>query len=108
MCAHVRTCAMCVQKGFQSVRAMCVRVADLRCVTCESNFARFWVIKGLILDCFGQNLPQSYPFAINVHVRVRNEFWAKRTRACDVQAAENRVCECACVRGKKSSQLTVC
>ena len=30
------------------------------------------------------------------------EFWAKRTRACDVRAAENRVCECACVRGKKS------
>ena len=34
------------------------------------------------------------------------EFWTKRTRACDVRAAENRVCECACVRGKKSSQLT--
>ena len=34
------------------------------------------------------------------------ELWAKRTRACDVRAAENRVCECACVRGKKSSQLT--
>jgi hypothetical protein len=32
---------------------------------------------------------------------------AKRTRACDVRAAENRVYECACVRGKKSSQLTV-
>ena len=31
---------------------------------------------------------------------------AKRTRACDVRAAENRVCECACVGGKKSSQLT--
>ena len=31
---------------------------------------------------------------------------AKCTRACDVRAAENRVCECACVRGKKSSQLT--
>ena len=36
------------------------------------------------------------------------KFWAKRTRACDVRAAKNRVCECACVRGKKSSQLTVC
>ena len=33
---------------------------------------------------------------------------AKRTCACDVRAAENRVCECACVQGKKSSQLTVC
>ena len=33
---------------------------------------------------------------------------AKRTRACDVRAAKIRVCECACVRGKKSSQLTVC
>ena len=33
---------------------------------------------------------------------------AKRTRACDVRAAENQVCECACVRGKKSSQLTDC
>ena len=33
---------------------------------------------------------------------------AKRTRACDVHEAENRVCECACVRGKKSAQLTVC
>ena len=31
----------------------------------------------------------------------------KRTRARDVRAAENRVCECACVRGKKLSQLTV-
>ena len=31
---------------------------------------------------------------------------AKCTRACDVRAAENRVCECACVRGQKSSQLT--
>ena len=51
---------------------------------------------------------KSYPFAINVRVRVRNEFWAKRTRACDVRAAENPVCECACVRGKKSSQLTDC
>ena len=36
------------------------------------------------------------------------EFWAKRTRACDVRAAENRVCECACVRSKNSSQLTAC
>ena len=36
------------------------------------------------------------------------EFWVKRTRACDVCAAENGVCECACVRGKNSSQLTVC
>ena len=35
------------------------------------------------------------------------KFWAKRTRACDVRAAESRVCECACVRGEKSSQLTV-
>jgi hypothetical protein len=33
---------------------------------------------------------------------------AKRTRACDVHEAKNRVCECACVRGKKSAQLTVC
>jgi hypothetical protein len=32
----------------------------------------------------------------------------KRTLACDVRAAEDWVCECACVRGKKSSQLTVC
>jgi hypothetical protein len=32
---------------------------------------------------------------------------AKRTRACDVRAAENRVCECAFVRGKNSSKLTV-
>ena len=32
---------------------------------------------------------------------------AKRTRACDVRAAENRVCECPCVRGQKSSQLTL-
>ena len=32
---------------------------------------------------------------------------AKRTRACDVRAAENLVCECACVRANKSSQLTV-
>ena len=35
-----------------------------------------------------------------------NQILAKRTRACDVRAAENQVCECACVRGKKSSQLT--
>ena len=32
---------------------------------------------------------------------------AKCTRACDVRAVENQVCECACVGGKKSSQLTV-
>ena len=37
-----------------------------------------------------------------------NQILTKRTRACDVRAAENPVCECACVRGKKSSQLTVC
>ena len=36
-----------------------------------------------------------------------NQILAKRTRACDVRAAEIRVCECACVRGKKSSQLTL-
>ena len=71
-----------------------------------------------------QNLLQNYFFAKNVSVRVRIlinrtrttahvrdacaiRSLAKRTRACDVRAAENRVCECACVRGKKSSQLTV-
>jgi hypothetical protein len=32
----------------------------------------------------------------------------KRTCACDMRAAENQVCERACVRGKNSSQLTVC
>ena len=26
-CAHTRKCAICVQKGFQNVRAMCVRAA---------------------------------------------------------------------------------
>ena len=31
---------------------------------------------------------------------------AKHALACDVRAAENRVCECASVRGKKLSQLT--
>ena len=46
------------------------------------------------------------------HTHKRTRAWAirilaKRTRACDVRAVENRVCECACVRGKNSSQLTV-
>ena len=30
-----------------------------------------------------------------------------RSHVAHVRAAKNRVCECACVRGKKSSQLTV-
>ena len=47
-------------------------------------------------------------FNSSVRVRVRNEFEAKRTRACDVRAAEIKVCECACVRPKKPSQLTLC
>ena len=76
-------------------------------------FARFWVKKGPILDfilpgkCkksakFASKLPLCYKRACAIRIL------AKRTRACDVRAAENRVCECACVRGKKSSQLTVC
>ena len=35
-------------------------------------------------------------------------FWAKRTSACDLRAAEIEVCECACVRPKNPSQLTLC
>ena len=35
-------------------------------------------------------------------------FWAKCTRACNVRAAEIEVCECACVRPKNPSQLTLC
>ena len=38
------------------------------------------------------------------------EFWVKCTRACNVRAAENRVCECACVRAceaknRRNSQI---
>ena len=78
-------------------------------------FARFWVKKGPILDFilpgkykksakFASKLPLCYKRACACAIRIL----AKRTRACDVRAAENRVCECACVRGKKSSQLTDC
>ena len=49
---------------------------------------------------------KNYSFAKNVRVRVRNEFWAKRT--CDVRAAQIKVCECPCVRPKNPSQLTLC
>ena len=61
-CVHVRTCVMCVRKGFQSVRAMCVRAADLRCVTCESNFARFWVKKGPNFGLFWAKFASKLPF----------------------------------------------
>ena len=49
-----------------------------------------------------------YPIFIPIHITKKNpSLWAKvrvgvqilakRTRACNVRVAENRVCECACV-----------
>ena len=64
-----------------------------------------WHASLFIKDCKNfSKLPFCYKRACACAIQIL----AKRTRACDVRAAENRVCECACVRGKKSSQLTVC
>ena len=110
--AHAHVCdvrAKRLLKRACDVRA-CGRPGVRRAI---AIFARFWVKKGPILDFilpgkykknakFASKLPLCYKRACAIRIL------AKRTRACDVRAAENRVCECACVRDKKSSQLTVC
>ena len=48
-CAHTRMCAMCVRKGFQIVRAMCVRAAIFLVCDMQSQFRTFLDKKGLIL-----------------------------------------------------------
>ena len=86
--AHVRARShVCdVRAKRLSKRACDVRACGrLRCETCDRNFARFGIQKRVQFWTF---LTINVPFVINVRVRVRNEFWAKRTRACDVRAAE--------------------
>ena len=50
----IRTCtrAMRVQKGFQNVRAMCVRAAVIYVCDVRSQFRTFWGKKGPVLDFF--------------------------------------------------------
>ena len=114
--AHVRACThVCDVRAKRLLKRACdVRACGRPGVRLAiAIFARFWVKKGPILDFifpgkykknakFASKLPLCYKRACACAIRIL----AKRTRACDVRAAENRVCECACVRGKKSSQLT--
>ena len=51
-CACKKAFKTCVQKGFQNVRAMCVRAAVIYVCDVRSQFRTFWGKKGPVLDFF--------------------------------------------------------
>ena len=78
-CAHTRTCAMCVRKAFWNVCAMCVRAADFECVTCDCNFARFWVKKGPNLVLFWAKFASRLPFCHErAYIPIKLLKWQRR------------------------------
>ena len=64
--------------------------------------SKFWWLDEGAFANFGKKHTHKHTRACAIRIL------AKRSCACDVRAAEDWLCECAFVRGKKSTQLTVC
>ena len=148
MCAHTRTCAMCVRKALWNMRAMCVRATIFQVCEVQSQFSTFFSKKDqnfsfphCFLQVLGQKIQElsiptmfsmlfhglivpEFKLVISIHKKSENFSFKnllllkracasapwileKRTRACDVRAAENWTVRCACVRAGNPSQLIV-
>ena len=116
MCAHVRTCAMCVRKGIQNLCAMCVRAAVFWVCDVRSHFRTFWGKKGQFWTFFGNKrlismlFSWSYftliPYDIKKCIKKSKICYkithSLQTCVCDSNFGKTHTCvRCAC--GRKSS-----
>ena len=91
-----------------SISSHCARLDSFMNQWMLFPFMNPWLLCPIINNRSNSNMPCSsmYPTFIPIYVKKKLSFTLGKG-ACDVRAAENRVCECSCVRGKKSLQLTV-